>query len=142
MVYRIIIYKNNPNKKRMGTKPVHQADPFIITKNIRGSLPLMRKDSDRVRASIWIHIYSNLKEWQKKGSKVSLTVTMDQQYQLENLKYMKIHRSYHSAEITGVEQSDDCEFILHIKIRRLSFWKKVDYRYGGVLNYLDSRGNF
>jgi hypothetical protein len=128
--------------KRMGAKPVHQLAPYIITDYTRESISPKRKKSDRTKAAVWVYIHSNLKRWWKLSTRLELLIISDRPCRGHMFNNLKVERQYYYAVVTEVDELDHNQFLLHIKVKRRLTKKKLDYHYGGAINYLDSYGNF
>lgn len=116
----------------MGAKPVTQLDPFIMTK-------VIRNDTTWMKGPVWFYIYSHLKQWNKLGTYFDLPVVSDDPIPDGALNGMKVDNSKYYARVKNVTYLDNKTVSLRIKVVRRLIDKRTDYRYGGVINYLDSK---
>lgn len=115
----------------MGAKPVTQLAPFIMTKAIRN-------DTTWTKGPVWFYIYTHLRQWSKLGTYFDLPVVGDSTISNGVFNGMKVDAAKYYAEVKNVKRIDQTTVCLRIKVGRRFKEKRVDYRYGGVINYLDS----
>lgn len=118
----------------MGAKPVIQLAPFILTKAIR-------HDTTWSKGPVWFYIRSNLKQWSRLGSLFDLPVISEETIPNGAFSRMKINAPKYYAKVTEVIHLDGRTISLRIKVGRRLIRKRIDNRYGGIINYLDSGRN-
>ena len=118
----------------MGAKPVIQLAPFIMTKAIR-------TDTTWAKGPVWFYIYTHLKQWNKLGTYFDLPVVGEEAIPNGSFNGMRVDESKYYAKVKNVTHLDNETVSLRIKVVRRFIKKRIDNRYGGVINYLDSRTN-
>lgn len=126
----------------MGSKPTVQLAPYILTNIIREHITPKRINPEELKTSIWIYIYGNLKQWSPLGVYFDLPIVTDISYTGAGLYQMIVERPKYCAVVKDITQIDEYRIVIHIKLKTRLFKKKLLYRYGGAINYLNSKGNF
>ena len=114
----------------MGAKPTIQLAPFIITKTIRN-------ESNWSKGPVWFYIYTHLKEWNRLGEYFDLPIILEDEIVPMAFQGLKVEDPWYYAVVQRVTPINKKTVCLHIRVDRRLLEKKVDYRYGGMINYLD-----
>lgn len=115
----------------MGARYVIQLAPFIMTKAIRN-------DTTWSKGPVWLYIFTHLKQWSKLGTYFDLPIVAENNIMNGTFNGLKVEAAKYYAKVKNVDYIDNKTACLRIKVVRRFKKKRVDYRYGGVINYLDS----
>lgn len=111
----------------MGAKQTLQATPYIYT----GS-------ADKV----WAYIKGRTRFWYQKSTRVHLPVISDEHILPSKFYHMRVDTGRYVAQVINVTQMDPKTIVLTIELKRRFIKKKMDYRYGGIVNFIGSARDF
>src|SRR5665648_195744 len=105
----------------MGAQQTVQATPY----NYTGSID-----------QVWTYIKSRLKSWHSKGTNVDLPIISNEHLLPSQFCDLKVDTGRYKANVIRVTNLAPNTLVMTIRVKRRVFKKKLDYQYGGVINFV------